>query len=109
MASNDKKLIEESKVWLSSQFDMKDMGETAYILGIKILRDCSRQTLGLSYGFKQSPCAWFEKFSNIASKGGFQRCPVDHSVFFRRTSVGDISIMAVYVDDIILTGSDDHD
>src|SRR5881628_1481517 len=48
MASNDKKLVSETKVWLSSQFDMKDMGEAAYVLGVMILRDCSRRILGLS-------------------------------------------------------------
>ena len=37
IASNDKKLISEIKVWLSSQFDMKDMSETAYVLSVKIL------------------------------------------------------------------------
>src|SRR5436189_933923 len=46
--SNDKKLVSETKVWLSSQFDMKDMGEAAYVLGVKILRNRSRRTLGLS-------------------------------------------------------------
>src|SRR3954462_961932 len=60
------------------------------------------------YGLKQSPRAWFEKFRDIAKKGGFQRCTVDHSVFFRHTQTGGIVIMAVYVDDIILTGSDDQ-
>src|SRR3954467_5603229 len=48
MASNDKKLVEETKAWLSSQFDMKDMGEAAYVLGVKILRVRSRRTPGLS-------------------------------------------------------------
>src|SRR5436189_4680900 len=48
MASNDKKLAEETKVWLSSHFDMKDMGEAAYVLGVKILGDSSRWTLGVS-------------------------------------------------------------
>ena len=28
------------KVWLSSQFDMKDLGEANFILGIKLWRDC---------------------------------------------------------------------
>ena len=60
------------------------------------------------YGLKQSPREWFEKFSDIAKKGGFQRCTVDHSVFFRHTQTGGVVIMAVYVDDIILTGSDDQ-
>src|SRR4051812_819262 len=48
MAYNDKKLVSETKVWLSSQFDMKDMGEAAYVLGVMILQDHSRWTLGLS-------------------------------------------------------------
>src|SRR3954463_9606368 len=48
MAFNNKKLVSETKVWLSSQFDMKDMGEVAYVLRVKILRDRSRRTLGLS-------------------------------------------------------------
>src|SRR5436190_1587387 len=48
MASSDKKLVSETKVWLSSQFDMKDMGEASYVLGFKILWDRSRRTLELS-------------------------------------------------------------
>src|SRR5438045_2667731 len=48
MASNDKKLVSETKVWLSSQFVLKDMDEAAYVLGVKILRDHSRRTIGLS-------------------------------------------------------------
>ena len=45
---NDKKLIDVTKKWLSSNFEMKDMGKASYILGIKILRDCSKCFLGLS-------------------------------------------------------------
>src|SRR4051812_38796424 len=48
MASNNKKLVSKTKIWLSSQFDMKYMGEAAYVLDVKILRDHSRRTLGLS-------------------------------------------------------------
>ena len=36
------------KVWLSGQFDMKDLGEASHILGIKLLRDCQKRMLGLS-------------------------------------------------------------
>ena len=35
---------------------------------------------------------------------GFQRCVVDHSVFYRRIDSGCV-ILAIYVDDILLTGS----
>ena len=37
-----------TKKWLSSNFEMKDMGEASYVLGVKILRDRSRHFLGLS-------------------------------------------------------------
>ena len=57
------------------------------------------------YGLKQSPKAWFEKFSITISGTDFHRCHSDHSVFIRRTKSG-IVILAVYVDDILLTCSD---
>src|SRR3954463_7329817 len=47
MASHDKKLVSETKEWLSSQFDMKDIGEVVYVFGVKILLNNSRRTLGL--------------------------------------------------------------
>ncbi|CAA7045971.1 unnamed protein product [Microthlaspi erraticum] len=36
------------KQWLSSHFEMKDMGEAEYIRGVKIHRDRSRKLLALS-------------------------------------------------------------
>ena len=48
IARNDKKLIDVAKKWLSSNFEMKDMGEASYVLGVKILRDHSKRLLGLS-------------------------------------------------------------
>ncbi|KAK8512047.1 hypothetical protein V6N12_018528 [Hibiscus sabdariffa] len=40
--------LQSVKAWLSSCFTMKDLGEAAYILGVKIYRDRSRRLLGLS-------------------------------------------------------------
>lgn len=34
--------------WLSKCFQMKDFGEVAYILGIKIIRDRTKGLIGLS-------------------------------------------------------------
>ncbi|KAK8593425.1 hypothetical protein V6N12_045507 [Hibiscus sabdariffa] len=45
---NDIPTIQSVKAWLSSCFSMKDLGEAAYILGVKIYRDRSRRLLGLS-------------------------------------------------------------
>lgn len=38
MASNSKRLVEKTTMWHSSPFDMKDMVEAAYIVGIKSFR-----------------------------------------------------------------------
>ena len=57
------------------------------------------------YDLKQSSCARFNKFSEIAIQFGFHRCNSDHSVFVRQRPAGCV-ILAVYVDDILVTGSD---
>ena len=48
LATNDKGLLHEVKQFLSKNFDMKDMGEASYVIGIKIHRERSRGILGLS-------------------------------------------------------------
>ena len=57
------------------------------------------------YGLKQSPRAWFGKFSQATEKFGMKKCESDHSVFYRNSSSG-IIVLVVYVDDIVITGSD---
>jgi len=49
--------------------------------------------------------AWFEKFSLTIFGIGFRRCHSDHYVFVRRTRFG-IVVLAIYVDDILLTDID---
>ncbi|KAL0288841.1 UNVERIFIED_CONTAM: Retrovirus-related Pol polyprotein from transposon TNT 1-94 [Sesamum angustifolium] len=41
-------MIIATQKWLSSTFEMKDMGEAEYILGVKIHRDRSKKLLSLS-------------------------------------------------------------
>jgi len=48
LASNDISLLLETKKFLSSNFDMKDLGEASYVLGIEIHRDRRNGVLGLS-------------------------------------------------------------
>ena len=48
LATNDKGLLYEVKQFLFKKFDMKDMGEASYVIGIKIQRERSRGILGLS-------------------------------------------------------------
>ena len=47
LIGNDAGVMSLVKVWLSSQFDMKDLGESNFILGIKLWRDRKNKMLGL--------------------------------------------------------------
>jgi hypothetical protein len=48
LASSDISLLLETNRFLSSNFDMKDLGEASFILGIEIHRDRRKRVLGLS-------------------------------------------------------------
>ena len=48
LASSDLGLLHTTKKFHSENFDMKDMGEATYMIGIQIFRDRSRGLLGLS-------------------------------------------------------------
>ena len=58
------------------------------------------------YGLKQSPRAWFERFSLVVQEFGMLRSEVDHSVFYHYNSLSQYIYLVVYVDDIVITGSD---
>jgi hypothetical protein len=45
---NDKNLLQETNGFLSSNFDMKDLGDASYVLGVEIHRDRTMGVLGLS-------------------------------------------------------------
>ncbi|KAK2989844.1 hypothetical protein RJ640_029572 [Escallonia rubra] len=47
-AGNDMNSIVATKQWLSPTFEMKDMGETNYVLRVKIVHDHPKRLLGLS-------------------------------------------------------------
>jgi len=47
-ASSDVNLLLETKKFLSSNFDMKDLGEVSFVLGIEIHRDRRKGVLRLS-------------------------------------------------------------
>ena len=49
LASNDLGIIHETKEYLKNNFDMKDMGEATFVIGIEIYRDRSRGLLRLSH------------------------------------------------------------
>lgn len=57
------------------------------------------------YGLKQAPRAWFDRLRLTLLSWGFQNARSDVSLFFLRSSALTVYIL-VYVDDILVTGSD---
>ena len=47
LIGNDVRLLSSVKIWLSTQFQMKDLGEAQYILGFKVLKDLKNRKLEL--------------------------------------------------------------
>ncbi|KAJ9539066.1 hypothetical protein OSB04_031799 [Centaurea solstitialis] len=56
LIGNDIPTLQSVKTWLSKCFQMKDLGEASYILGIKIYRNTSRRLIGLSQVLSKAQC-----------------------------------------------------
>ena len=57
------------------------------------------------YRLKQSPRAWFERFTSSVKRWGYDQGHTDHTMFTKKSVEGKITIFIVYVD-IILTRND---
>ncbi|KAL0403698.1 UNVERIFIED_CONTAM: hypothetical protein Sradi_2010600, partial [Sesamum radiatum] len=69
LTGNDVRMLGDTKTWLSTQFSMKNLGETSFILRIKIWRDRSKRMLEIiqaSYIEKI-----LKRFKMENSKGGY--------------------------------------
>jgi hypothetical protein len=69
LMGNDIEFLDGIKRYLNKSFSMKDLGEAAYILGIKIYRDRSRRLIGLSQSTYLDKILM--KFKMDQSKKGF--------------------------------------
>lgn len=56
------------------------------------------------YGLRQAPRAWFEKINSFLEELGLSRTEADYSLF-HFIDKGDIIILVLYVDDLLITGS----
>src|SRR5512132_957315 len=71
LMGNDIELLDSIKAYLNKSFSMKDLGEAAYILGIKIYSDRSRRLIGLSQSTYLDKV--LKKFKLDKAKKGFLR------------------------------------
>ena len=76
LIGNDVGALSTIKILLANYFDMKDLGEASYILGIKFLRDLRNKMLGLSQAAYIDKI--FVKFAIHNSKKGL--LPFRHGV-----------------------------
>ncbi|XP_060670003.1 retrovirus-related Pol polyprotein from transposon RE1 isoform X5 [Ziziphus jujuba] len=107
--------IAGSQSWPLFQMDVKnaflhgDLQEEVYMrLPPGVQSDSQNHVCRLRrslYGLKQAPRAWFQKFSNFLRTLDFKQSYNDPSMFLHH-SAADITILLVYVDDIIITGTD---
>jgi len=102
--------------WPLHQLDVKNAflhGNLEEEVYMEVPPGCSnKQTIGKVcklkkslYGLKQSPRAWFDRFRRAVCDMGYSQCSGDHTVFYRHKGPY-ITILAVYVDDIVITGDD---
>ena len=80
LIGNDVRMLSTVKVWLSNTFDVKDLGEASYILGIKLFWDRKRRIMGLSQ------VAYIEKVLSRFSTDNFKKglLPFKHGLAFSK-------------------------
>nr|GEY34820.1 putative RNA-directed DNA polymerase [Tanacetum cinerariifolium] len=108
--------VAANKEWPLYQFDVKnaflhgELKEEVYMEAPQGFTD--RFTKGevcllkkSLYGLKQSPRAWFGRFTLAMNKYGFKQSNSDHTLFLKRRG-NLITCLIIYVDDMIITGDD---
>ncbi|KAJ9542291.1 hypothetical protein OSB04_028797 [Centaurea solstitialis] len=81
LIGNDIPTLQSVKSWLSRCLQMKDLGEAAYILGIKIYRNRSKRLIGLSQSTYIDKI--LKKFRMDESKKRF--IPMQHGIVLSKT------------------------
>ncbi|GJV54631.1 putative RNA-directed DNA polymerase [Tanacetum coccineum] len=57
------------------------------------------------YGLKQAPRAWYGRIESYFKRQGFNKCPYEPTLFVRSDKEGELLIVSIYVDDLIVTGT----
>ncbi|KAK4270798.1 hypothetical protein QN277_019568 [Acacia crassicarpa] len=105
--------------WPLHQMDVKnaflngDLEEEVYMevpLGLRSSDNSSKvcKLYKSLYGLKQSPRAWFGRFTRAIKSWGYKQCQADDTLFIKDRD-GRRTILIVYVDDIVLTGDDEEE
>ncbi|RVW37423.1 Retrovirus-related Pol polyprotein from transposon RE1 [Vitis vinifera] len=103
--------------WPLQQFDVKnaflhgELSEEVYMdlpPGCMVSKKQCQKVCKLKkslYGLKQSPRAWFGRFTKSMRAFGYRQSNLDHTLFLKKQH-GKITALIVYVDDMVVTGND---
>ncbi|KAK0605121.1 hypothetical protein LWI29_022943 [Acer saccharum] len=83
LIGNDVGVLTSVKEWLAKQFDMKDLGEASFILGIQVIRDRKNKTIALSQALYMDKI--LSRFSMQDSKKGM--LPFRHGIKLSKEQV----------------------
>ncbi|XP_071740533.1 uncharacterized protein [Rutidosis leptorrhynchoides] len=111
--------VAANKDWPLHQFDVKnaflhgDLKEEVYMEGppgfTSDFREREVCLLKKSlYSLKQSPRAWFGRFTIAMENYGFKQSNSDHTLFLKQRN-NLITCLIIYVDDMIITGNDQEE
>ena len=84
LAGNNIEFVQTIKEWLFSNFEIKDIGEASYILGVKIHRDRSKKLSTLSQesyierileNFKMDKCKPMDTLISKGQTHSLETCP----------------------------------
>ena len=109
--------IAASKGWDIFQLDVNnaflhgDLHEEVYMRMPKGIENPGNKFCKLNkslYGLKQASRQWFFKLHTVLLHQGFVQSKQDYSLFIKKRG-SDITIVAVYVDDILVTGTNPND
>lgn len=56
---------------------------------------------------KQAPRAWNKRIDSFLIEVGFSKCVSEHGVYVNNASRHNIVIICLYVDDLLITGTDE--
>nr|XP_025703200.1 uncharacterized protein LOC112803971 [Arachis hypogaea] len=102
--------------WPLQQFDVKNAflhGELFELVYIDLPPGCmipekhTQKVFRLKrslYGLKQSPRTWFGRFTKSMKAFGYNQSNADHTLFLKKQH-GKITVLIVYVDDMVVTGN----
>ncbi|RVW25069.1 Retrovirus-related Pol polyprotein from transposon RE1 [Vitis vinifera] len=106
--------------WPLQQFDVKnvflhgELSEEVYMdlpSGCMVSEKQCQKVCKLKkslYGLKQSPRAWFGRFTKSMRAFGYRQSNSDHTLFLKKQH-GKITALIVYVDDMVVTGNDSEE